>query len=205
MVQRFRLLQRSATSDTEAMPRALARAKADSPQLFSPPSQTGRCCLAVTELPAITINSLLFVPNEPCFRCGLLIDWSCSPGSHSDGRFCFFFTRRFTQSSGRKRKKNLTYSAALQGWWCCVGIHFFQKKPKNPWFLSEIRIQMSEKEEWHLFHLFYFFHLPPVAFLTLEGRPVNKPLRAVNIQSDILAGGADSSFSLLGVKRKKNK
>lgn len=50
---------------------------------------------------------------------------------------------------------------------------------------------------------FLFFNLPPVALLTLEGRAVNKPLRAVYIQSDISAEGADSSFSLLGVTGKK--
>lgn len=77
-----------------------------------------------------------------------------------------------------------------------------QKRKKNR-FLSEIRIQRSEKEEWHLFHfIYFFFNLPPVALLTLEGSPVNKPLRAVYIQSDISAEGADSSFSLLGVKGK---
>lgn len=53
--------------------------------------------------------------------------------------------------------------------------------------------------------IFLFFHLPPVAFLTLEGCTVNSSLRVVYTQSDILAEGADSASSLLRVKRKINK
>lgn len=85
---------------------ALARAQADAPHLFSPPSQTGRCCLAVAELPAITINSLLFVPNEPCFRRRLLIDWSCSPGNRSDSSLCcVFFQDGSPRVQGEKKGK----------------------------------------------------------------------------------------------------
>lgn len=52
--------------------------------------------------------------------------------------------------------------------------------------------------EQHLFHFKLFcFHLPAVPFLTLEGNTENKSLRAVYIQSDILAEGADSSSSSL--------
>lgn len=98
-----RLLQRSPTSDAQAPPEFLPNR---SPAVvLLPPFQTGRCCAAVSDFAAITINSLLFVPNESCFRCGLPIDWSRSPGNHSDGTLVF--SREFTQSS-RKKRKNIS-------------------------------------------------------------------------------------------------
>lgn len=78
------------------------------PLLFFPPFQTGRCRLAVTDSPAVTVDSLRFVPNESCFRRSLLVDWSCSPGSHWDGSFVlvfyYLFKRVHPEFRGKKRK-----------------------------------------------------------------------------------------------------
>lgn len=140
--------------------------------LFFPPFQTGRCGLAVTDLPLITINPLLFLPNEPCFRCRLLIDWWCSPGDHLDGSFVLFFSREFTQSSGKNKEKTYrTYSAASLGWYTTLSFNQISQ---------HIRIKGKQKEEWHVFY-FMFFSAPLVAYLTLEGNTVNKSLRTVYI------------------------
>lgn len=145
--------------------------------------------------------------RSPSTRCSLSpMNPASAAASPSIGRalqetirmglwFVVFFQESSPRVQEKKEKTYLTYPGALQGSHTIVGVFSILKKKL---ISQQIWIRRKQKEEWHLF----IFYLPPVAFLTLRCSVVNKSLRAVDIQSDILAEGLDSFSSLLRVKRK---